>query len=252
MSDLVLDRVTKSFGGVHAVADVSIRARGGRITGLIGPNGAGKTTVINLVTGMFKLSAGRVLVDSQDISEEEPDVIARSGVSRTFQNIRLLPDATVLENVMIGFHRHERASMLAGVLGLPSARRETEQIRARSLALLDKFELGRHADALAGGLAYGHQRRVEMARAVASEPDILLLDEPVAGMNDVEADELADVFKELAAGGMGLLLVEHNIRFVSRMCDHVYVLASGRLIAEGEPRTVLNDEAVITAYLGKK
>ena len=252
MSDLVLDRVTKSFGGVHAVADVSIRARGGRITGLIGPNGAGKTTVINLVTGMFKLSAGRVLVDDQDISEEEPDVIARSGVSRTFQNIRLLPDATVLENVMIGFHRHERASMLAGVLGLPSARRETGQIRARSLALLDKFELRRHADTLAGGLAYGHQRRVEMARAVASEPDILLLDEPVAGMNDVEADELADVFKELAAGGMGLLLVEHNIRFVSRMCDHVYVLASGRLIAEGEPRTVLNDEAVITAYLGKK
>ena len=252
MPDLVLDRVTKSFGGVHAVADVSIRARGGHITGVIGPNGAGKTTVINLVTGMFKLTEGRILVDDQDISEEEPDVIARSGVARTFQNIRLLPDATVLENVMIGFHRHERASLLAGVLGLASSRRETEEIRARSLALLDKFELRRHADTLAGGLAYGHQRRVEMARAVASEPDILLLDEPVAGMNDVEADELAAIFEELAAGGMGLLLVEHNIRFVSRMCGHVYVLASGRLIAEGTPRAVLNDEAVVTAYLGKK
>jgi branched-chain amino acid transport system ATP-binding protein len=252
MSDLVLDRVTKSFGGVHAVADVSIRAKGGSITGLIGPNGAGKSTVINLVTGMFKLSSGSVTVDGKDISEEEPDLISRCGVSRTFQNIRLLPDATVLENVMIGFHRHSRASMVAGVLGLRSSRRETEQIRARSMALLEKFGLKRHADALAGGLAYGHQRRVEMARAVASEPEVLLLDEPVAGMNDVEADEMAVVFQELAAGGMGLLLVEHNIRFVSRMCDHVYVLASGRLIAEGEPRTVLNDDAVVTAYLGKK
>lgn len=252
MSTLQLEAVTKSFGGVNAVANLTMEARRGQITGLIGPNGAGKTTVINLITGTLKLTSGRILVDGAEVGQEEPDAIARRGVSRTFQNIRLLSEVTVLENVMIGFHRHERVNVLADLLGLRSSRRRTQEIRARSMELLERFKLSRYASALAGGLSYGHQRRVEMARAVASDPGILLLDEPVAGMNDVEANELGDTFRELAASNIGLVLVEHNIRFVTRMCQHVYVLASGRLIAEGSPKDAMQDENVIVAYLGKK
>jgi branched-chain amino acid transport system ATP-binding protein len=249
---LRLEGVTKSFGGVHAVSDLSMTAPCGQITGLIGPNGAGKSTVVNLITGTLKLTSGRILLGEADVAHEEPDVIARRGISRTFQNIRLLPEASVLENVMIGFHRHERASIVAGLLGLAASRRETEAIRSKSMALLERFGLGRYASMLAGGLSYGHQRRVEMARAVASEPVILLLDEPVAGMNDVEADELGDIFDELADTNIGLVLIEHNVRFVSRMCRDVYVLASGSLISHGEPGDVLRDEVVVSAYLGKK
>ncbi len=252
MSALVLENVTRSFGGVHAVAGVSLQAPRGRITGLIGPNGAGKTTLINLITGTLGLSSGRITLADQDLGTQEPHVVARNGVSRTFQNIRLLPEATVLENVMIGFHRHERVSILAGLLGLPASRRETAQIMEKSMALLERFHIKRFAAMPAGALAYGHQRRVEMARAVASDPAILLLDEPVAGMNDVEANELGDIFEELARGNMGLILIEHNIRFVTRMAQHVYVLASGRMISEGTPQEVMRDEKVVVAYLGKK
>ncbi|MDO8776544.1 MAG: ABC transporter ATP-binding protein [Burkholderiaceae bacterium] len=252
MSALVLENVTRSFGGVHAVSDVSLRAPRGSITGLIGPNGAGKTTLINLITGTLGLSSGRITLDDADLGAQEPDIVARRGVSRTFQNIRLLPEASVLENVMIGFHRHERVSILAGLLGLPASRRETAQILEKSMALLERFHIKRFASMPAGALSYGHQRRVEMARAVASDPAILLLDEPVAGMNDVEANELGDIFEELARGNMGLILIEHNIRFVTRMAKHVYVLASGRLICEGSPQAVMHDEKVVVAYLGKK
>ncbi|HSW18382.1 MAG TPA: ATP-binding cassette domain-containing protein, partial [Ramlibacter sp.] len=189
----------------------------------------------------------------EDIGAQEPHVVARRGVSRTFQNIRLLPEATVLENVMIGFHRHERVSILAGLLGLPASRRETAQIMEKSMVLLERFHIKRYAAMPAGALSYGHQRRVEMARAVASDPAILLLDEPVAGMNDVEANELGDIYEELTrVNNMGLILIEHNIRFVTRMAQHVYVLASGRLISEGSPQAVMQDENVVVAYLGKK
>jgi branched-chain amino acid transport system ATP-binding protein len=252
MSSLVLENVSRSFGGVHAVADVSLRAPRGSITGLIGPNGAGKTTLINLITGTLGLSSGRITLDGADLGMQEPDVVARRGVSRTFQNIRLLPEASVLENVMIGFHRHERVSILSGLLGLPASRRETAQIMDKSMTLLERFRLKRFAGMPAGALSYGHQRRVEMARAAASDPAILLLDEPVAGMNDIEANEMGDVFAELASGNMGLLLIEHNIRFVTRMASHVYVLAAGRMICEGSPQAVMRDEQVVVAYLGRK
>ena len=248
---LRLEGVNKSFGGVHAVSDLTMDVPRGKITGLIGPNGAGKTTVINLITGTLKLTSGRVILDGADVAEEEPDVIARRGISRTFQNIRLLPEATVLENVMIGFHRHEHATVIASMLGLKSSRRETETIRCKSIALLERFGLSAYTSSLAGSLSYGHQRRVEMARAVASDPMILLLDEPVAGMNDVEANKLGDIFDELVAANIGLVLIEHNVSFVTRMCDNVYVLASGRLIAQGPPRDVMRDKNVVVAYLGK-
>jgi branched-chain amino acid transport system ATP-binding protein len=250
MTTLQLDGVTKRFGGVTAAEDLTLTVPPGRITGLIGPNGAGKTTVVNLITGMLPVTAGRIRFGGTDLTHAAADEVGRAGIARTFQNIRLLAETSVLDNVMIGFHRHERCSLAASVLGLPSARRETREFRARALTLLERFGMMRFAEHPAGALAYGHQRRVEMMRALAAGPDMLLLDEPVAGMNDVEANELGAMFQDLARGGMGVLLIEHNIRFVTRMCEHIYVLDSGRLIAQGAPEVVVADPAVVAAYLG--
>ena len=252
MQSLVLSKVSKRFGGLLAVSDVNMEVPPGKITGLIGPNGAGKTTVVNMITGLLKLTTGSIKLGDVDISEAEAHEVAFAGVSRTFQNIRLLPEATVLENVVIGFHVHVKSSLFAQLVGLPSSLRETPQLVERGRKLLERFGMSRYADHPAGGLAYGHQRRVEMMRAVATDPKILLLDEPVAGMNDVEATELGDVFKELAASGIGLLLIEHNIRFVNQLCEQVYVLDSGAMIASGTPQEVMHNPAVVAAYLGTK
>lgn len=252
MTDLVLEHVHKNFGGVVASNDVSMRVPAGRITGLIGPNGAGKTTLINLITGMLSLSSGKVLFGGRDISAEPADRVARTGMGRTFQNIRLQKEASVLANVMVGFHRHETCSLVAAILGLPSSRREDALLRQKAMALLGRFGMTGHADSPAGSLAYGHQRKVEMMRALATDPDLILLDEPVAGMNDVEALQLGRIFRELADEGKAILLIEHNMRFVQELCDHVYVLDGGRLIAKGRPRDVVADPAVITAYLGEE
>jgi branched-chain amino acid transport system ATP-binding protein len=244
--------VSKRFGGLLAVSDVNLEVPSGRITGLIGPNGAGKTTVVNMITGLLKLTTGNIRLGDRDITTAEAHEVAFAGVSRTFQNIRLLPEATVLENVVIGFHVHVKSSLFAQLLGLPSSLRESPKLFERGWQLLERFGMTRFADHPAGGLAYGHQRRVEMMRAVATDPQILLLDEPVAGMNDVEAAELGTVFNELAASGIGLLLIEHNIRFVNQLCQKVYVLDSGAMIAQGTPQEVMHDPAVIAAYLGGK
>ncbi|WP_342363948.1 ABC transporter ATP-binding protein [Terrarubrum flagellatum] len=250
MSSLRLENVSKRFGGLKAISDLSMSVPEGVITGLIGPNGAGKSTVVNLITGILSLSEGQIIMDGRSIGEARPEEVVRLGVARTFQNIRLLPEATVLENVMIGFHRHETSSIVAGLLGLPASRAETRDFQARSHDLLARFRMTEFSETPAGALAYGHQRRVEMMRAVASAPRILLLDEPVAGMNDVEADELGEIFRSLARSGMGLLLIEHNTRFVSKLCEHVFVLDTGRLIAQGAPAQVMRDPAVVAAYLG--
>jgi branched-chain amino acid transport system ATP-binding protein len=247
---LSLEGVSKRFGGVLAASNVTLAVPPGRITGLIGPNGAGKTTLVNLITGMLPLTAGRIRFGDRDITHAPAHEISRAGFARTFQNIRLFKEAPVLDNLLIGFHRHERSTLAAGLLGLPSARRETREIRERAQQLLERFGMVRFADHPAGSLAYGHQRRVEMMRALASEPSLLLLDEPVAGMNDVEALELGAIFSHLAAQGMGVLLIEHNIRFVTRLCEHVYVLDGGRLIADGTPAQVTSNPVVIAAYLG--
>ena len=250
MTGLTLDNECKRFGGVIAAENVTMAAPPGAITGLIGPNGAGKTTIINLITGMAALTSGTIRFGARDITAAPAHAIARAGFARTFQNIRLFKEAAVIDNVMIGFHRLERCSFAAALLALPAARRETRDMRARAGALLERFGMTRFAGHPAGSLAYGHQRRVEIMRALASSPAQLLLDEPVAGMNDVEAGALGEIFQDLAAGGMGILLIEHNIRFVTRLCSHIYVLDSGRLIAQGGAAEVLNDPAVIAAYLG--
>ncbi|HSV44892.1 MAG TPA: ATP-binding cassette domain-containing protein, partial [Ramlibacter sp.] len=205
---------------------------------------------VNLITGILNLTAGKVLLDGRDVSAEEAPELARAGVARTFQNIRLVPDATVLENVLGGFHRHEKTGLWANLLGLPSARAETAQLKAQAMQLLARFEMTALADHRAGGLSYGHQRRIEMMRALATRPKLLLLDEPVAGMNDTEAESLAHIFRKVADDGVAVLLIEHNMRFVMSLCSHLYVLASGRLIAEGAPEVVGRDPVVVEAYLG--
>ncbi|GHF62395.1 ABC transporter ATP-binding protein [Seohaeicola zhoushanensis] len=250
MSMLTLHEVGRDFGGLPAVDSLSMAAEAGKITGLIGPNGAGKTTVVNMIAGLLKLSRGRVELDGQDVSTMEAQHLSHMGVSRTFQNIRLIKEASVLENVLAGFHRHETTSTLSSLLGLPSAFRERRALLRRSMDLLERFDMADLADWPAASLSYGHQRRIEMMRALATEPRLLLLDEPVAGMNDAEAYSLAEIFRDVAAQGVAILLIEHNMRFVRRLCDHVCVLASGRLISQGAAETVVNDPRVIEAYLG--
>src|SRR4051812_6528444 len=174
---LVLQDVARHFGGVPAVDGVSLRVPAGQITGLIGPNGAGKTTVVNLITGLLHLTSGQVLLDDKDVSRMEAPDLARAGVARTFQNIRLVPDATVLDNVVAGFHRHEHAGLWANLLGLPSARREARQMQDSAMELLERFGMTALAGLRAGGLSYGHHRRIEMMRALATRPKVLLLDE---------------------------------------------------------------------------
>ena len=247
---LLLQDVARHFGGVPAVDGVSLQVPAGQITGLIGPNGAGKTTVVNLLTGILHLTHGQVLLDGQDVSKLEAPALARAGVARTFQNIRLVPDASVLDNVIAGFHRHQKAGLWANLLGLPSARAEAVRLKDRAMELLARFDMTELAEHRAGGLSYGHQRRIEMMRALATEPKVLLLDEPVAGMNDAEAESLAHIFRKVAADGVAVLLIEHNMRFVMSLCSHLYVLAFGRLIAEGPPEVVGRDPRVIEAYLG--
>jgi branched-chain amino acid transport system ATP-binding protein len=247
---VALEAVSKLFGGVSAVADLSLIVPQGQVTGLIGPNGAGKTTVLNLITGIVSPTAGRITVGGRDITGAPPEAIARAGIARTFQNIRLMRDASVLDNVMIGFHRHEESSLAANLLGLPSAWRERERFREEAQQLLKRFGMSGYATARADSLSYGHQRRVEMMRAVATAPGFILLDEPVAGMNHVEAEEIGLILKSLVARGIGILLIEHNVSFVMDMCATIYVMNTGRLLVSGNPESVQRHPAVIEAYLG--
>lgn len=250
MTALQIESVAKRFGGITAVDDLTMGVPMGKITGLIGPNGAGKTTVVNLITGVYALDQGSIRFGDLDLTEAPAHIVGQAGVARTFQSIRLLGETSVLDNIMIGFHRHERAPVLAQLLGLPIARRETAELRERAQALLSRFGMSRYTDYPAGGLSYGDQRRVEIMRALASEPEILLLDEPVAGMNDIEAERLGEVFLDLARDGMGVLLIEHNIRFIVRVCEYLHVLDGGCAIAQGTPDEIVADPAVIAAYLG--
>jgi len=247
---LDLSGVSRSFGGVRAAQDVNLRVDPGKIVGLIGPNGAGKTTIVNLITGVLRLDEGSVTVDGENVSTRTIVGVSRAGVSRTFQNVRLLPDSTVLENVTLGLTRGGSSSLLACVLGLPSARREHRAIEEEGMRILAAVGMSAYARHTASGLAYGHQRRVEIARAMAVKPRYILLDEPVAGMNDVEAEELGRLFRSFAERGIGLLLIEHNMRFVNALCGHIYVLNTGRVIAEGSPAEIGRDAAVVSAYLG--
>ena len=250
MASLRLEGVSRAFGGVHAVEGLTMQVPRGTITGLIGPNGAGKSTVINLITGLLKIDSGRITASDVDVTELEPHQVARLGISRTFQNIRLFTTSSVLENLLIGFHRHETRGLMANLFGMPSVARELSELKRRAHALLERFDMLHFADLPAGDLSYGHQRRLEMMRALASEPQFLLLDEPVAGMNDIEAAQMGAIYREVASSGVGILLIEHNVGFVAEHCETVHVLNSGRLLASGPPAAVFNNPAVVEAYVG--
>jgi len=250
MGQLELAGVSRRFAGVEAVRNLSMTVESGRITGLIGPNGAGKTTVVNLVTGLLKLTSGRIRLDRQDIGERPPHEVARLGIARTFQNIRLLKEASVIDNIVVGFHRSDPTSFVAQTLGLPSVRRTRAGLEQRAHELLRDFAMDEYAQCLAGELSYGHQRRVEIMRALAVDPQVLLLDEPVSGMNDVEAAELGAMFRRFAERELAVLVIEHNMQLVMTLCDELYVLESGELIAHGPPEQVRNDARVVEAYLG--
>jgi ABC-type branched-subunit amino acid transport system ATPase component len=240
----------RAFGGVRAVDGASFAVRRGEIHGLIGPNGAGKTTVLNLVSGLLAPSAGAIRLDGREIQALPPYRIAALGVARTFQNIRLFADLSAHDNVLVGQHRVRAASLTARLLVLPSARAEERAARDRAHRLLERIGLAERARERARNLSYGEQRRVEIARALASEPRLLLLDEPTAGMNPVEVEAVAALIRQVAGEGHSVLLVEHNVRLVMGVCDRITVLDFGKVIAEGPPAVVAKDPAVIDAYLG--
>lgn len=244
-------QLTRRFGGLVAVNNVSFAVKKHEIFGLIGPNGAGKTTLFNLITALIPFSSGELIYAGKVISKLKPHQIADLGIARTFQNIRLFGELSALENVIIARHLHTKSNIITGVLGLPLATREEENSRQKALALLELVGLSDRTEEKAKNFAYGDQRRLEIARALALEPQILLLDEPAAGMNPNEKHQLSEFIRDLRDRfNLTIILIEHHVPLVMGLCDRIAVLHFGQLIALGEPSVVRNDPAVIEAYLG--
>ena len=250
MTILSVDRLSISFGGVRAVDNVSLAVAAGLVFSIIGPNGAGKTTLFNIISGIYVPEDGRVQLAGEDVTRLAPERLARCGLSRTFQNLQIFFRMTAIENVMVGRHRHETTGILADLLHLPSAGRQNERTRAAAFAALARVGLAADAERPAGSLAYGALKRLEIARALASEPKVLLLDEPAAGCNPVETRELERVIRSIVKDGVTVVLVEHDMRLVMNVSDRIHVLANGRTLAEGTAAEVRSNPAVIDAYLG--
>ncbi len=249
---LTLDRISRRFGGVTALDQVSLKVPTGQVFGLIGPNGAGKTTVFNLVTGLFPPSSGQMSFQGQSLIGLPPHRIATRGIARTFQNIRLFSEMSLIDNVIVGMHAHLDYPVWDAVLRTPRFRRLERNARVDAHQLLQRVGLGNLSQELAGNLSYGNQRKLEIARALATQPRLLLLDEPVAGMNATEKNAVMTLIESLRQDHLTVFMIEHDMRFVMGLCDTVAVLDFGRIIAEGSPSVIQSNPAVIEAYLGQE
>ncbi len=249
---LEVKNLSIQFGGLHAVDGLNMTIKKGQLYGLIGPNGAGKTTVFNMLTGVYKPTSGIITLDGENITGKPAIVINRAGIARTFQNIRLFKDMSVLDNVKAGLHNHTGYTAIEGVLRLPRYFKEEKRVTEKAMELLKVFELDGEAQQLAANLPYGKQRKLEIARALATDPKLLLLDEPAAGMNPNETAELMQTIHFVRDSfSMTILLIEHDMKLVSGICEELTVLNFGQELAQGETSAVLNDQRVITAYLGE-
>lgn len=252
MALLEVNHLNISFGGLHAVDDFHVSIEKGQLYGLIGPNGAGKTTIFNLLTGVYKPDEGIINLDGQDITGKSTIDINKAGIARTFQNIRLFHQMSVLDNVKAGLHNHDKYSLFTGIVHTPKYFKVEKTMNEEAMKLLKVFDLDKEADILASNLPYGKQRKLEIARALATEPKLLLLDEPAAGMNPNETAELMETIRFVRDHfGMTILLIEHDMKLVSGICEKLTVLNFGQVLTEGPTSDVLNDKRVITAYLGE-